>query len=47
MSIGALNRIAACNRVIPLSSELEEMAFASFRKKVGLERTADRKNSQS
>ena len=47
MASGASYRAAAWRRVIPLSCEHEDTAPATFRNMVGLERTAERKVSQS
>jgi hypothetical protein len=47
MSSGGLKRTAACRRVMPLSSEHDDIALAMFRNEAGLERTDDRKVFQS
>jgi len=47
MSSGGLKRTAACRRVMPLSSEHDDIALAMFRHEAGLERTDDRKVFQS
>ena len=47
MSKGGLQRTAAWRRVMPLNSDFAAMALQMCRKSVGLDRTVDRKVSQS